>query len=386
MSGYIDTAISPSAHRISNSGRRNYLFGPIIDFICMGGSSLTFMPLLLLRPVEEYRATLAIVMLLLANAINHPHFAHSYQIFYRNFHAKCFGADYSRALRVRYMLAGIVVPSLLALFFAVVLFLGSARMLGYAGNLMAFVVGWHFVKQGYGMLMVDAALKRKFFQSLDKRIFVANSYSIWVLSWVLVNYLASEYELWGLQYYAIQLPSIALDASIILAILTTGLAAWRFAVCWKRNGKVLPYNGVVAYVASLYSWLILAQFDPLWFLVIPVLHSLQYLVVVWRFQLNYEHDRKEAKSEFGALLFGMMIKQDHHINMAIFVVLGSILGFLGFWGIPILLDAYVPYDKSMFGESVFLFMFWIFINVHHYFLDNVMWRRENPDTRRYLFG
>jgi hypothetical protein len=31
-------------------------------------------------------------------------------------------------------------------------------------------------------------------------------------------------------------------------------------------------------------------------------------------------------------------------------------------------------------------MFWIFINVHHYFLDNVMWRRENPDTGKYLFG
>jgi hypothetical protein len=35
---------------------------------------------------------------------------------------------------------------------------------------------------------------------------------------------------------------------------------------------------------------------------------------------------------------------------------------------------------------MFLFVFWICINVHHYFLDNVMWRRENPDTRKYLFG
>ena len=34
---------------------------------------------------------------------------------------------------------------------------------------------------------------------------------------------------------------------------------------------------------------------------------------------------------------------------------------------------------------MFLFVFWIFINVHHYFLDNVMWRRENPDTKKYLF-
>jgi hypothetical protein len=31
-------------------------------------------------------------------------------------------------------------------------------------------------------------------------------------------------------------------------------------------------------------------------------------------------------------------------------------------------------------------MFYIFINVHHYFLDNVMWRRGNPDVQQYIFG
>lgn len=35
---------------------------------------------------------------------------------------------------------------------------------------------------------------------------------------------------------------------------------------------------------------------------------------------------------------------------------------------------------------MFLFVFWIFINVHHYFLDNVIWRAENPETRQHLFA
>ena len=46
----------------------------------------------------------------------------------------------------------------------------------------------------------------------------------------------------------------------------------------------------------------------------------------------------------------------------------------------------MPYDHQAFNGTLFLFMFWIFINVHHYFLDNVMWRRENPETGKYLFG
>jgi len=31
-------------------------------------------------------------------------------------------------------------------------------------------------------------------------------------------------------------------------------------------------------------------------------------------------------------------------------------------------------------------MFWVFINIHHYFIDNVIWRRENTDVSKYLFS
>ena len=43
-------------------------------------------------------------------------------------------------------------------------------------------------------------------------------------------------------------------------------------------------------------------------------------------------------------------------------------------------------NKRAFGPSLFLFMFYIFINIHHYFLDNVMWRRGNPDVQQYIFS
>ena len=77
---------------------------------------------------------------------------------------------------------------------------------------------------------------------------------------------------------------------------------------------------------------------------------------------------------------------EHPERLGAFVLSGLLLGFIGFWGLPLLLDATVPYDRALFGNTMFVFVFWIFINVHHYFLDNVMWRRENPDTRKHLFG
>ena len=73
------------------------------------------------------------------------------------------------------------------------------------------------------------------------------------------------------------------------------------------------------------------------------------------------------------------------LRLTRFIVVGTAIGVLAFWIAPILLSATVPYDKELFGVTLFLFIFFIFINVHHYFLDNVMWRKENPDIKRHLF-
>jgi hypothetical protein len=63
-----------------------------------------------------------------------------------------------------------------------------------------------------------------------------------------------------------------------------------------------------------------------------------------------------------------------------------LLGYLGFVGLPYLFDAAFSYDQHVFGPALFAFLFNIFINIHHYFLDNVMWRRGNPDIQKHVFG
>ncbi|WP_292513234.1 hypothetical protein [Methylobacterium sp.] len=136
----------------------------------------------------------------MANAINHPHFAHSYQIFHRDFRRKISGPDYPRVLRLRFIAVGIAAPIVLVLFFPACVMSGDPRILGLAGNLMAFVVGWHYVKQGYGMLMVDAALKRRFFSASEKKILLVNSYTGWLFSWLAINVATSERSLWELDY------------------------------------------------------------------------------------------------------------------------------------------------------------------------------------------
>ena len=119
---------------------------------------------------------------------------------------------------------------------------------------------------------------------------------------------------------------------------------------------------------------------------VPVLHSLQYLAVVWRFQVNYESanlardDYKQdslSRQIFGGRALG---------HLAVFCVAGGAMGFAGFWFLPTVFEAAIPHDTALLGATVFMFVFWVFINVHHYFMDNVMWRRDNTDTKLYLFS
>jgi hypothetical protein len=386
-SGNISTIGAAAAYnRTAGLDRRRYLHGPFVDFICMGGSSLILLPLLFLRPPEKYYASIWVTTFLLSNVINHPHFAHSYQIFYRNFGSKSFGADYSLALRMRYIVAGIVVPIAMAIFFAITVARGDVRILGYGANAMTFFVGWHYVKQGYGMLMVDAALKKQFFQAMDKKVLLVNSYAVWILSWLNINVAMNERNLWGLEYYSFHLPPAVLSIATTVVVVTSVMTLWVLNRRWKGNGGSLPLNGVVGYVVSLYIWLLFVRGNPLLILVVPALHSLQYLAVVWRFETNYEKGRGGALEPLTLSLAKKLLGVRYRLNIAGFIIIGCVVGFLGFFGLPIVLDVMVPYNKEIFGASMFMFIFWVFINVHHYFLDNVMWRRENPDTRLYLFG
>jgi hypothetical protein len=364
---------------------KRFLFNPVIDFLCLGGSSLFLLPLLWVLPAADYRAPVATTMLLIAHLINHPHFAHSYQIFYRGFSAKAFRPDLGREMQARYIFAGIVVPALLVAFCAVNIVRGDAQLLGYGGNAMGLFVGWHYVKQGYGMLMVDAVLKRKFFKDPEKKVFLVNSYLVWIYAWLKFNQIVSQQDLWGLKYYTFAFPTPVVTIAGLAALASGLLALWVLVVRFRANGG-LPVNGVLAYAVSLYLWLLFVQINPLWLLVVPALHSLQYLVVVWRYELNYEKGREGALEAPNMPLVERIFGSRYYASMTLFVAAGVAIGYFGFWGAPKFLDAIVPYDRTAFGGTMFLFVFWIFINVHHYFLDNVMWRRENPDTRKYLFS
>jgi hypothetical protein len=354
------------------------LISPSADFLCLGGLTFAVVPLLLALPDAAF-PYVAAISFGLAHFVNHPHFAHSYQIFYRGFAGKLADPAIPRGFRARYAFAGLVVPAGLAFFLLGHLVAGDARSLGLAGNLMAFLVGWHYVKQGYGMAIVQSVLKRRFFGDLEKKVMLCNAYACWVFAWLLVTRELGERSLWGIEYLLIDVrPEWLWLTGSVAAVATAGF----LAMLARRlvAAKPIAWSGLTAYLVTLYVWLF-AALDPMLLLIVPALHSLQYLNVVWRYELNYQRSRAPVGG-LGAAAFGDTPGK----RLARFVALGIAFGYFGFWALPDWLGAYVPYDRAALGPGALLFVCWIFINVHHYFIDNVLWRRENPDTGRYLFA
>ena len=237
-----DAIATPAGAPARTRTREGYLFSPWVDFLCLGGGAIVICAIVTaLLPHGIPRYEIGILILVLMTAINQPHFAHSYQIFYSNFREKAFGEAYSRDLRLRYIFSGLIVPVLLIGFFVVALATSDARLLSFGANVMFFLVGWHYVKQGYGILMVDSVQKKMFFSDQAKLLFRINGYACWLVAWVAINHaLAQAVPYLGLVYYTFDIPTLAYQIMCAVAAVTSLAVLWTLFTRWRELGASFP--------------------------------------------------------------------------------------------------------------------------------------------------
>ena len=279
-----------------------------------------------------------------------------------------------------------VVPALLVAFLIFGLISDSiedrARVLSYGANVMFFLVGWHYAKQGYGILIVDSVKKRLMLSPHLKTLLRVNAYACWLAAWLNVNHaLSTAIGYLGINYYTLPIPSPVFVAAVAVAAATTCATLFMLTRQWWK-ARALPSNGVVAYFTALYLWVAFVRINPFFLLVVPAFHSLQYLAVVWRYQLNVGAVSASPKRRLSFPALDRVWPDSAWRRLALFVAAGIVLGYLGFAAAPGVLAALFSYDEAVFGPTLFMFLLYIFINVHHYFLDNVMWRRGNPDIQK----
>ncbi|MGO8997296.1 MAG: hypothetical protein ACLQVI_28610 [Polyangiaceae bacterium] len=371
------TATSPSAEpvrgRVSIAGLR--------EFLLVGGVTPFLFPLSwLLRKklgLDASEYAVGFVFFYGAYLINDPHFAVTYLLFYRDARARAFGGAFGAVQRARYVLAGLVVPIVLGGWAVASLATKSALGLGLLIQLMFLLVGWHYVKQGFGVLTVLAARRGVRFSHGERLAILAHCYAGWAYAWASPADPGRELEEKGVVYTSIA-HSVRLEHVTLVVFLSTIIPlAWVLVRKRRRRREAgLPiFTPLAALLFTIWSWTIYSSIDPLVRYAIPALHSVQYLYFVWLLKGN------EAREREGPPWF----EPSARVRVGILAASALGLGWVLFHIAPAALDGALVSRReaatSALGPTPYFAALFSFVNIHHYFMDSVLWRRDNPETQ-----
>jgi hypothetical protein len=356
----------------------------LVEFLVLGGGTLALFPLAwLARRLAGLDASETFVDALAYHAavvINNPHFAVTYLLFYEDARKRALGGGFPPGQRARYVVVGLLIPLLLLAWAGFAWTRGSPRAMGLMIELMFFLVGWHYVKQGFGILTVFSARRGFRFNPLERAAVLGHCFAGWAYAWASPAVAARSAQEKGVIYTALAHPiwleQVTRVAFGLSALALIAALARRF----RLDRQLPPFAPLLGFLVSIWLWTVYSSLDPLMLYLIPALHSIQYGYVVWLLRRN------EARAAEGPPLFG----RPAVVQLTVLAGSAVALGWVLFRGGPSLLDGAQRLKSSVhgapspLGDTPFLALIFVFVNIHHYFMDTVLWRRENPQTRYLL--
>jgi hypothetical protein len=334
----------------------------VAEFLLVGGATLVLLPIAwLLRKgfgLDASEFGVSFTAFYAAYLINDPHFSVTYLLFYRD----------ARRATLRWILSGIVVPIVLAAWGVAALVMHSAQAVGWMVQLMYLLVGWHYAKQGFGVVTVLSAKRGVRWAPRERKALLAHAYAGWAFAWANPASPAGLFEEKGVVYTALAHPrwleiicGVGLGvSSIVLVVLLTARLL---------RDEPLPLAPLAGFLITIWSWTIFSNLDPLLRYVIPALHSIQYLYFVWLLKRN------QARAEEGPPSFGRPVA----VRVGVLALSALALGWFIFHGGPAYVDG--MFRVKGLGDTPFGAVLFVIVNVHHYFMDTVIWRRDSPPIR-----
>jgi hypothetical protein len=162
------------------------------------------------------------------------------------------------------------------------------------------------------------------------------------------------------------------SAGTVVAFAVGGYGLFRFA---QRTGHRPPTLSLVAWL-SLFVWYAVMARDPKALFWVQIAHSIQYLAFPIRMELNGSAaSRKTTRTPFQIAR-----------HMAIYAAALLVVSILVSQIVP---NALMGVVAGAFGEEpgrAAPILILMFINIHHYFTDGVLWKLSNPEVRAQLFA
>jgi hypothetical protein len=234
------------------------------------------------------------------------------------------------------------------------------------------------VKQGFGVLTVLSLRRGVRFSPLERRAVLLHCFAGWAYAWASPAAPALEAAEKGIVSWTLPHPVLLAQVTGALFALSTLVLALALIQKWRRERRVPPLAPLTGLLVSVWAWSVYSSADPLLVYMIPALHSLQYLYVVGLYTQNRARS-KVGPPHFGGAPAGRLLG---------LAVAALALGFLLFHAAPELFDGIRASEHRRarqplgeLGGTPYFAALFAFVNIHHYFMDNVIWRRENPETR-----
>jgi len=245
---------------------------------------------------------------------------------------------------------------------------GQAFMsLGVWGMFLS--VGWHYSKQVFGSMLVYSRYD-SYPLSTSQRL----ALKICLFSVAFANFFAissqikNGYFFLGQQLHFIVLPHFIVGFATVFSILALVYISYSIFYFNYKNFRKRPSLNFLVPLLAFYLWWFPWFVNPLFYLImVPFFHSLQYLPFAHRML-----DKSATPTSKQMLKYALQI---------FFVV---IIGFLVFDAIPTKLDE-IYKTQFHFGCSYFLIAAIVFLNIHHFFVDNVIWKFDQKEVRYALF-
>jgi hypothetical protein len=329
---------------------RYFVSGPI-DGMLIGGASVAMYAVFRLQPQlasSPFAASLAAVLVWVCN---YPHFAATN---YRLYH--------SRASRSQYPLTSFITPVVMVV--AVIgCYLSPDAIAPLFVKLYLLWSPYHFSGQTLGITMVYARRTGFVIDGWLRRSLTAFIFLTFVMhnAWAEVGRHVN-------QFYGIGYPTLGVPVwlpQMLTTLMWLALAATIVQLGWKivTGGPRIPLI-VLLPAFTQYIWFVATPAGQFVYMV-PFFHALQYLLIAWSVQL------KEGLAERRCRPSVRYVWSESCSWMAINIAVGFGL----FWGLPHL--------GSHFGQSLAFStaVMLAAIQVHHFFVDGVIWRLRNPAVR-----
>jgi hypothetical protein len=320
-----------------------------LDGTMIGGLSiLTFVALTLVAGGSEVPQSIVKLAAVLAIFVNYPHFSATVYRLYQD-----------KANLQQFPVTSIAVPILLLAAVAAS-FWRPSLIAPYFFLLFLLWSPYHYSGQTLGITLIYA--RRSNFtigrwQRLALSTFIFGT---------LLHSLVRKQTIQPFSMYGVNLPPIVyprqLDQLAVAAICFGGIAFLWFVVAWCRTNQRLLPPIVLLPAAAQTVWFLPGIQSPVFYLFVPLFHCLQYLYIAWAMQVGLRVGGKLEGRSWRAI-------RAETLRWGVRNYLGGIVLFVA---LPLVFYWVDLPAVTVAGVLVAA------VNIHHFFVDGVIWKIRNP--------